>query len=271
MAHEPVKRPAFQFYPADWRKDVQLRSCSLAARGLWMDLICVMHECEPYGHLTTNGKPMTPEQIVNQIGGNVATVRKLLAELVENGVARQTETGIIYNKRMVHDEQVRNARASGGKAGAEHGIKGAEHGKKGAVHGIKGGRPTQDKGGVIDEENPPLLFPKTPPPSSSSSSSSSNTPLTPKGDDARFDAFWHVYPRKVGKDAARKAFEKRKPDDDLLRIMIGAVKRQSKLPSWTKDGGQFIPHPSTWLNEGRWMDDEGTALVDADDWTRTAA
>lgn len=268
MAHESVKRPAFQFYPADWRKDVQLRSCSFAARGLWMDLICVMHDCEPYGHLTTNGRPMTPEQIVNQIGGTVATVRKLLAELIENGVARTTDTGIIFNKRMVRDEQVRNARASGGKAGAEHGMKGSEHGKKGAVYGIKGGRPSQTKGGVIEQENPPLLFPKTPPPSSSSSSSSSDTPFTPKGDDDQFEAFWTTYPRKVGKDAARKAFDKRKPTDDLLRKMLDAIRRQARSPGWQKDGGQFIPHPSTWLNEGRWMDDE--AFADADDWTRTA-
>ena len=62
VTDEKVKRPAFQFYPGDWRKDVQLRSCSVAARGLWIDLLCVAHECEPYGHLMINGRPMTPAQ-----------------------------------------------------------------------------------------------------------------------------------------------------------------------------------------------------------------
>lgn len=165
---EQKKRPAFQFYPGDWRKDVQLRSCSIAARGLWVDLMCVMHDCEPYGHLVLNGRAMTPAQISGQIGLPPAQVKKLLQELVDNGVARATDDGVIYSKRMVHDEQVRNARAAGGKEGAEHGQKGAEHGRK-------GGRPKMDKGG----SETPLPFDEEPPPSSSSSSSSSNIPPTP--------------------------------------------------------------------------------------------
>jgi hypothetical protein len=157
-ATEKRKRPAFQFYPGDWRKDVELRSCSLAARGLWIDLMCVMHECEPYGHLVLHGKPMTPAKIAGQIGVPAATVAKLLAELLENGVIRQTAEGALFSKRMVEDERIRNARADGGKAGSEHGSKGAEHGSK-------GGRPPTGRGVT----KPPL----EPPPSSSSSSSSS--------------------------------------------------------------------------------------------------
>lgn len=162
---EIKKRPAFQFYPGDWRKDVELRACSLAARGLWIDLMCVMHECDPYGHLALNGAPMTPAKIAGQIGVTPQQVKKLLDELIENGVARKTDNGTIYSKRMVDDERVRNARAAGGKAGSEHGIKGAEHGSK-------GGRPAANKGG----SETPLPTDLKPPPSSSSSSSSSALP-----------------------------------------------------------------------------------------------
>jgi len=228
-----------------------------------MDLICVMHDCEPYGHLTTNGRPMTPEQIVNQIGGNVATVRKMLSELIENGVARTTDAGIIFNKRMVRDEQIRNARANGGKAGAEHGAKGAESGSK-------GGRPKVQKGGFETPLSTPLPGFEYPPPSSSSSSSSSDTPQPPMGADRRFGEFWTAYPRKVGKDAARKAFDKRRPDDELLGKMVEAIRHQASSQAWLKDGGQYIPHPSTWLNEGRWQDDDSFA-DGASDWTRAAA
>lgn len=159
---EAKKRPAFQFYPGDWRKDVELRACSLGARGLWIDLMCVMHECEPYGHLALNGSPMTPAKIAGQIGVTPQQVKKLLDELIENGVARKTDAGTIYSKRMVEDERIRNARAAGGKAGSEHGHKGAEHGSK-------GGRPLSQKGGL----ETPLPIDLKPPPSSSSSSSSS--------------------------------------------------------------------------------------------------
>lgn len=82
-----------------------------------------------------------------------------------------------------------------------------------------------------------------------------NNPQAPKGADVRFDAFWRAYPNRVGKDAARSAFDKRKVDDDLLALMLSAIAAQSKSEKWTKDGGQFIPNPSTWLNQGRWQDE----------------
>lgn len=80
------------------------------------------------------------------------------------------------------------------------------------------------------------------------------TPKAPKGADVRFEKFWQAFPSKVGKDAARKAFDKRKPDDALLAQMLSAIDAQRRSPKWLKDGGQFIPNPATWLNQGRWMD-----------------
>ena len=71
-----------------------------------------------------------------------------------------------------------------------------------------------------------------------------------------FDEFWAEYPKKVGKDAARKAFDKRKPSRDLLARMLASIRVQAQTLAWQKDGGQFIPHPATWLNEGRWQDEE---------------
>jgi hypothetical protein len=37
--------------------------------------------------------------------------------------------------------------------------------------------------------------------------------------------------------------------------MVAALERQGQWPQWRKDGGQFIPHPATWLNQGRWADE----------------
>ena len=168
-----MKRPSFQFYPADWRKDIELKACSIAARGLWIELMCIAHECEPYGTLTVNGRPMNNAQIAGQVGLSVAQCKTLLQELLDNGVARKTDDGgAIFSKRMVDDEHLRNVRAAGGKLGAEHGAKGGSHGSK-------GGRPRSDEGGKDqphdDEGKGGFLPPLKPPPSSSSSSSSSNT------------------------------------------------------------------------------------------------
>lgn len=72
-----------------------------------------------------------------------------------------------------------------------------------------------------------------------------------------FDAFWSVYPRKVGKGAARKSFEKAMKKTDLKTI-LDAVEAQRQSPQWTRDDGQFIPHPATWLNQERWADEVQT-------------
>lgn len=74
-----------------------------------------------------------------------------------------------------------------------------------------------------------------------------------------FEKVWSAYPRKVGKDAAAKAFAKRKPDAALVETMVKAIQAQCSSPDWTKDGGQFIPHLATWLNQGRWMDETASA------------
>lgn len=75
--------------------------------------------------------------------------------------------------------------------------------------------------------------------------------------ETQFDRFWKVYPKHVGKDAARKAFkrvvEKRSVSVETL---IAAVEKQKSWQQWTKDNGQYIPNASTWLNQARWEDEQ---------------
>lgn len=112
-----MKRPAFMFYPADWRKDPELRVCSIAARGLWIDMIALMHEGEPYGHLVVNGMAITDAQLARLVGESVGAVRRLLAELESHNVFSRTAEGVIFSRRMVADEHIREVRAASGKLG----------------------------------------------------------------------------------------------------------------------------------------------------------
>lgn len=88
------------------------------------------------------------------------------------------------------------------------------------------------------------------------------TEKKPSASEIRFDRFWKAYPKKVGKFDAQKSFEKRKVDDTLLEKMLRAIDTQSQSDSWRKDNGQFIPNPSTWINQGRW-EDEGVTVASA--------
>lgn len=70
-----------------------------------------------------------------------------------------------------------------------------------------------------------------------------------------FDTFWNAYPRKIGKDKSRRWFESHKVERELLDQMLTALDTQIKSEQWTRDNGRYIPHPYTWLNQGRWQDE----------------
>lgn len=89
-----MKRPAFQFYPADWRNNAKLRRCSPAARGAWMDVLCVLHDSDEYGVCRW------PLADLAQSAG-VAT--KLIKELVEKDVLKGADKGAAaYNYTPRH-------------------------------------------------------------------------------------------------------------------------------------------------------------------------
>ena len=98
-----TRDPWMKWYPADWRADPMLRMCSFAARGLWADMIALMHEAEPYGHLVIAGVNPTPRQLASVLGGTEREVAKLLAELEAAGVFSKEADGTIYSRRMVRD------------------------------------------------------------------------------------------------------------------------------------------------------------------------
>jgi len=70
-----------------------------------------------------------------------------------------------------------------------------------------------------------------------------------------FETFWKAYPKKVGKGAALKVWKRIKPRKELQEKMINAVNAWKTTEQWTKDNGQFIPHPATWLNRHGWDDE----------------
>jgi hypothetical protein len=78
---------------------------------------------------------------------------------------------------------------------------------------------------------------------------------------ALFSLFWDKYPRKVAKAAAEKAFNKLKPNEELLNTILARLEVLKKSDGWVKDNGQFIPYPATFLNGRRWEDEiESTVL-----------
>lgn len=117
MTHRATKRPAYQWYPGDFRRDTAVQSCSFEARALWREMLDLMHDGEPYGHLTAGGVPIAADLLARMVGKSVAVVKRWLAELESRKVFSRTDDGVIYSRRMVKDEHIRNVRAASGKLG----------------------------------------------------------------------------------------------------------------------------------------------------------
>lgn len=99
------EKPWLKFYPRDWRGDQAVRVVSLPARGLWIDMLCIMYEGTPYGHLTVGAQPMSDAELARLAGSTVEVVQALLVELLAARVARRTRGGVIYSKRMIEDDK----------------------------------------------------------------------------------------------------------------------------------------------------------------------
>lgn len=81
-----MKRPSLQFYPADWRNNAKLRRSSFADRGLWIDIICLMHDSDEYGVLR-----WSLEELANAIGCRVRD----LQVLASRGIMKGADVGAI--------------------------------------------------------------------------------------------------------------------------------------------------------------------------------
>jgi hypothetical protein len=93
-----------------------------------------------------------------------------------------------------------------------------------------------------------------------------NPPISPQGElkeqqkrgkiqEEMFDVFWAAYPKKKSKGQAEKAWAKIKPDEQLQNRILKSLEQAKTSAEWTKQGGEFIPHPATWLNAKGWEDE----------------
>lgn len=105
-----MKEPWCKFYPRDWRGDSQLHALPLTARGLWVELLCLMAMSERKGYLLVNGKAPTPQQIATLVCADVRTVLHTLLQLENARIFTKDENGVIYSRRMARDAAISEER-----------------------------------------------------------------------------------------------------------------------------------------------------------------
>lgn len=131
-----MKRPSFQFYPGDWKLNANLRRCSEAARGAWMDILCVLHDEDEYGVARypladlarAAGVPLrlAKELALRTVlkgsdGGPVAYVHTKTHAGKEEKITLLTANGPCwFSSRMLKDEWLRSVRGGATRFTAEN-------------------------------------------------------------------------------------------------------------------------------------------------------
>lgn len=106
-----------KFYWSDWIADPGLRKTSLAARGLWMEMLCIMATAERRGYLMINGIEASSADLASIAGVPVEEVETLLAELERNRIFSRDRHGKITSRRIIRDEKRSKAGKKNGKLG----------------------------------------------------------------------------------------------------------------------------------------------------------
>lgn len=231
-----MSQPWIKFYPRDWRGDQALRAVSIAARGLWMECLCVMHEASPYGHLVLNGAPVEAPVLARMTGTTEEEVKALLAELSRSGVSSVTRGGVVFSRRMVSDF----SRANKGRKAVEKRY--AQTSEKAEENDGPNRSPSR---------SPITQRPESQKPDSSSLRSEQRAPKMVEPDG--FAEFYTTFPLKKARPKAAKAYADAlkagfSPADMLAGARRYAAERRG-------EESRFTAHPATWLNQRRWQDE----------------
>ncbi len=250
-------QPYIPLYVMDFLSDEKLRECSAESVGVYIMLMCVLHKQDEYGTILLKQKDKQNEsttlnfavKLSKHLPFSTEVIDSALQELLRENVLRLDDDKL-YQKRMVKDGELSQTRADAGRKGGKAKAKNANS----IAMNFAKAKNIANTENEIEIEN------------------EYENDINIKRDIKKkkeyigelFLKFWNEYPRKVAKAKALKAWESLKPTDELFEKIMQALRTQKQSEQWSKDKGQFIPHPTTWLNQRRWEDETEVIYSAAD-------
>jgi len=226
-----MKLPALHFYIGDWRKDIGVQSLSYELRGIWFEILCLMHESEQRGKLLLKGKPMTEDQLSRILGLDNQILTTALRSILSAGVADiDQETGAIMSRRMVRDEKLRIVRKECGKLG---------------------GNPD------LVKQNPTKKKILTYPRCEGEDETESTVPSLVLGDargETEEEKIYALYPHKVGKPSALRAIKAALKSHTPVFLK----EKTAAYAEAVKGTDTHLPNPATWFRDERFNNDPST-------------
>jgi hypothetical protein len=219
-----------KFYPSDWQSDPVLRCCSIAARGLWVEMMCLMHKAEPYGSLLVNGARIDKRKLAILVGIPEKECTALLMELEGNGVFSRDDDGILYSRRMRRDFAKAETDKANGRRGGNPSVKG------GVNPMVNGG----DKAQKLEarDQNPEKKETRA-------------SALVEDGWPSDYrEQFWDRYPNKVGKPKALAKLDLARKRGVPWSSIVDGLERYIRF----KPPDRSWLNPETFINQERWTD-----------------
>lgn len=241
-----MNHPGIQLYVGDALRESSFVGLSLAAQGLWIRMMMLMHDACKYGMLVNaNGMQMSCKTLASVVGRPEQEIGELLAEMENLGTFSRLEDGTIYNRRMSKRGNISEKRSHAAKARWESEPASKGHAKRDAnVHAKHA-------------------------PSSSifilqSSSSVKEPPISPPTGDAQkrqprldeeFEEIWPKAWLRVGKGAARRAYQQARKRNPRQVIEAALVAQGPRLLAEADEQQRNPLHVATWLNQERFFDE----------------
>lgn len=250
-----------QWYPGDWRKDPGVQALSYEERGVWFELLMLMHDCEQRGKLILNGKPIENHRIGLMLRLTEGEISHHISQLISLGVASLCEeTGALMCRRMVRDDEKRSKLSDYGKLGGNPAFK---KGKDNPYHKPPHKPPHKP-------EDKPEDKPNISPSSSSSSSIQTPTPQAAGGELVPatkkrsrsemskeqaewFQRWWNIVWMRKDRGHAEKAWASVVRDIETFDSIMAAM--PAHVVSFMGRSAKYWPLPATWLNGKRWLDE----------------
>ena len=219
-----------KFFVGDWRRDPKVAMLSAAGRGAWLEMILTMHDLSDY---KIEG---TVREIARMCHLDMAEVQSALQELERHEVAEvewrnDSVTGdaivTVVSRRLEREEKTRSDARERQKKYREK-------------------KKSQENNTIVPSDS-----------DSDSDSNKNKKVYKPKKD--HVEAIYSAYPRKVGKRAAllriREALVSlyKETGEDSFSFLIERTRMFANSPAGK--AGSYTPHPSTWYNQGRYLDD----------------
>lgn len=250
-----AKDPAVLFYTSDFLSGTMLMRNDQV--GKYIKLLCIQHQ---QGHLS--------EEDMLEICGTYD--ERIFSKFVKD------ENGLYYNVRM-EEETLKRKKYSESRSNNRKGIKNQhinEHMSQDMIEDMSEHmyeHIEQHMTPHMENENENININRDI--NNISINEDTNVIKEEKSEiDEMFDMFWIVYPKKSNKKGAKVSFKRIKNLKNEFPLIMEALERFKKSKQWTKQNGEFIPLPTTWINQERWKDEhietreEKLRSLDMSDW-----